>query len=54
MEAGSARKESGVDLQNKRILVTGGSGFLGGHVLARLRQIGCRNILGRVLGWQCV
>jgi GDP-L-fucose synthase len=32
-----------VDLQNKRILVTGGSGFLGGHVLARLRHIGCRH-----------
>jgi GDP-L-fucose synthase len=33
-----------VDLQNKRILVTGGSGFLGGHVLARLRQVGCRHV----------
>jgi GDP-L-fucose synthase len=34
-----------VDLQPKRILVTGGSGFLGGHVLARLRQIGCRHVV---------
>jgi GDP-L-fucose synthase len=34
-----------VDLQNKRILVTGGSGFLGGHVVARLRQVGCRHII---------
>ncbi len=34
-----------MDLQNKRILVTGGSGFLGGHVLARLRQIGCRYLI---------
>jgi GDP-L-fucose synthase len=34
-----------VNLQNKRILVTGGSGFLGGHVLARLRQVGCRHLI---------
>jgi len=34
-----------VDIQNKRILVTGGSGFLGGHVLARLRQVGCRHLI---------
>ncbi len=34
-----------MELQNKRILVTGGSGFLGGHVLARLRQIGCRHLI---------
>jgi GDP-L-fucose synthase len=40
-----AGKESSVDIQNKRILVTGGSGFLGGHVLARLRQVGCRHII---------
>ena len=34
-----------MELQNKRILVTGGSGFLGGHVLARLQQIGCRHLI---------
>ena len=34
-----------MDLQNRRILVTGGSGFLGGHVLARLRQVGCRHLI---------
>jgi len=34
-----------MDIQNKRILVSGGSGFLGGHVLARLRQLGCRHIV---------
>lgn len=34
-----------MNIQSKRILVTGGSGFLGGHVLARLRQIGCHHII---------
>jgi GDP-L-fucose synthase len=34
-----------VDIQNKRILVTGGSGFLGGHVMARLRHVGCRHLI---------
>lgn len=34
-----------MDLRDKRILVTGGSGFLGGHVVARLRQIGCRHLI---------
>src|SRR5262249_52586915 len=38
-------KEAGGELQNKGIMVTGGSGFLGGHVLARLRQVGCRHII---------
>jgi GDP-L-fucose synthase len=34
-----------VDLRTKRILVTGGSGFLGSHVVARLREMGCRHII---------
>ena len=33
-----------IDLANKRILVTGGSGFLGSHLIARLTSVGCRNI----------
>ncbi len=31
-------------LSDHRILVTGGSGFLGGHVLAALRREGCRRV----------
>jgi GDP-L-fucose synthase len=33
------------DLSGKRILVTGGGGFLGSHVVERLRQSGCDEIM---------
>lgn len=33
-----------VKLKNKRILVTGGSGFLGSYVVEKLKGRGCRNI----------
>jgi len=33
-----------MDLRKKKILVTGGSGFLGRHILARLRHQGCHNL----------
>jgi GDP-L-fucose synthase len=32
------------NLANKRILVTGGAGFLGSHIIARLQLLGCRQI----------
>jgi GDP-L-fucose synthase len=34
-----------MDLANKRVLVTGGNGFVGGHIVDRLRRHGCRDIL---------
>jgi GDP-L-fucose synthase len=34
-----------MDLSGKRILVTGGCGFLGGHVVDRLRSLGCGRII---------
>jgi GDP-L-fucose synthase len=33
-----------MDLRDKRIVVTGGAGFLGGYLVDRLRDRGCRNI----------
>ena len=33
-----------LDLKSKRILVTGGAGFLGSHIVERLRQAGCSRI----------
>jgi GDP-L-fucose synthase len=35
---------TGKDLSNKRVLVTGGSGFVGRHLIAALRARGCRDI----------
>jgi len=34
-----------IDLQEKRILITGGAGFLGTHVVDRFRNAGCHKIL---------
>ncbi|MEN6537644.1 MAG: GDP-L-fucose synthase, partial [Bryobacteraceae bacterium] len=33
-----------IHLQIKQIVVTGGAGFLGSHVVTRLKQIGCSNV----------
>jgi GDP-L-fucose synthase len=34
-----------VDLQDQRILVTGGAGFLGGHIVEALQRAGCEQII---------
>lgn len=34
-----------MDIRNKKIIVTGGAGFLGQHVVARLRKEGCTNVV---------
>jgi len=33
-----------IDLANKRIVVTGGAGFLGKHVISRFEKAGCRHV----------
>lgn len=33
-----------MDLRNKRVVVTGGAGFLGSHLLEKLRERGARNV----------
>ncbi|MBZ5723448.1 MAG: GDP-L-fucose synthase [Acidobacteriia bacterium] len=33
-----------LDLKSKRILISGGAGFLGSHIVERLRAAGCRDI----------
>ena len=32
-------------LADKRVLITGGRGFLGGHLVDRFRRAGCREVI---------
>ena len=34
-----------MNISAKRVMVTGGSGFLGRHVVAALRSHGCRDVI---------
>jgi GDP-L-fucose synthase len=44
MTKGFKGTEPMMDLRSKRILLTGGSGFLGSHVLDLLRHMGCEHV----------
>ena len=39
-----------IHLPNKRIVVTGGAGFLGKHIISRLERIGCSNVFVPIYG----
>jgi len=41
---GSASREYHLDLSRKRVLITGGAGFIGSHLADRLLKMGCRVI----------
>ena len=41
---GELSRQPGLDLRSKRILVTGGGGFLGRHILNQLVSEGCRSV----------
>lgn len=44
-----------INLKNKRILVTGGAGFLGRHLVAKLKERGCKDIfIPRIEGYDLV
>jgi len=38
------KSSSGINLKNKRIMITGGAGFLGSFIVEKLKKMGCRNI----------
>ena len=33
--------------QDKRVIVTGGAGFLGSYIVEKLKERGCKNIFGK-------